>query len=367
MSVQDAPTNPNNPPTIDMERLQAFAGQVGGDTAAAAGIAMVELGDRLGFYRAMTGAGPITAEQLASATGCNTRLVGEWLLSQAAAGYITYDPDAETFELGMEEAIVLATDDSPAFMGGAIQIVRSVYLDGDRLANAFLSDGGVGWGDHHECMFHGLGRFLGHTYEAFLVDAWIPQVDGLKEQLDAGGRVLDVGCGTGVALVALAKAFPNSRFVGVDMHEGSIEAARERAIEAGVADRIEWIVGSAADCEPGGLFDAVFFFEALHDMGDPDAAIRCAERNLVDDGAIVAVEINAADTRAEQVADPMARLHFTASTALCTPGAMSQHGPRALGNQVGVALWTEIFAENGFPMVTEIDRTPIVVVLEARR
>lgn len=363
-----APTDTTNPPEPpDMDRVMAFAGQVSGDAAAAAGIAMVELGDRLGLYRAMIGAGPMTADELADATGCNHRLIREWLYSQAAAGYVTYHPDPEYFELEIEQAIVLATDDSPAFVGGAIEIIRSIFLDGERLAQAFRTDGIVGWADHHDCMFHGLDRFLGHSYEAFLVGEWIPQVAGLGERLRAGGRVLDVGCGGGVALVAMAKAFPNSTFVGVDNHAPSIDVARERASREGVAERVHFEVGNAADTTPGGAFDAVFFFEALHDMGDPDAAIRQADANLSDDGVIVAVEISAADTRVEQLADPMARLHFTASTALCTPGAMSQHGPRALGNQVGIARWTEIFDANGFSSVREIGRTPVVLVLEVRR
>lgn len=190
-------TNPETEatPQVDMEKIEAFAGQIAGDTAAAACIAMVELGDRLGFYRAMTGAGPVTADQLAQSAGCNPRLVEEWLYTQAAAGYVTYDASSETFELGLEQAIVLATDDSPAFMGGAIEIVRSMYLDGEVLAEAFRGDGSVGWGEHHHCMFHGLERFLGHTYDAFLVNEWIPQIDGLAERLEQGGRVLDVGCG----------------------------------------------------------------------------------------------------------------------------------------------------------------------------
>lgn len=359
--------SPDAAPTVDMDRLQALAQQVGGDTAAAAGIAMVELGDRLGLYRAMIGAGPMTAEALSDATGCNERLLSEWLCTQAAAGYVIYHADTGAFELELEAAIVLATDDSPAFMTGAIEIVRSIFLDGERLAEAFRTDGALSWGEHHDCMYHGYDRFLGHSYDEFLVDSWIAQVDGLADRLAAGGRVLDVGCGTGSALVTMAEAFPDATFVGIDAHAPSVEAARSRAQAHGVADRVRFEVGRSTDCDPGGLFDAVFFFEALHDMGDPDGAIRHADSLLVDGGVIIAVEINAADGRTAQFSDPMARLHFAASTALCTPGAMSQVGPSALGNQVGLERWKAIFASNGFSSVVEIGRTPVVLVLEIRR
>ncbi|MEM9607254.1 MAG: class I SAM-dependent methyltransferase [Actinomycetota bacterium] len=365
MTTTTTTTNPV--PELDVERLQGFAQQVGGDTATAAGIAMMVLGDELGLYRAMAGAGPVTAETLADAVGCSRRLISEWLLSQAAAGYLTYGADTETFELGTEESLVLAVDDSPAFMVGAVRILRSMFLDGQRLVEAFRSDGALSWGEHHQCMFHGMEHFFGNYYRQPLVEAWIPRVDGLVDRLAAGGRVLDVGCGTGAAVIAMAEAYPQATFVGIDSHGPSVDTARRRADEHGVAERVSFEVAEAAGYQPEAPFDAVLFIEALHDMGDPDAAIRRAGANLVDGGSIVAVEINAADTRATQLGDPMARMHFAASTALCTPMALSQEGPRALGNQVGFARWTEIFAENGFSSAVEMDRTPMFLVIEAQR
>ena len=352
---------------IDPVRLESFVHEVAGHAAAAAGLAMFELGDRLGLYRALAGAGPTTPGTLAERTGCDERLITEWLLSQAAAGYLVYDEAAETFELGPEESVVLAADDSPAFFGGVAQVVRSFFLDGDRLAAAFTGDGGLAWDQHHECLYAGTDRFFGHSYRHFLVDEWVPKVEGLADALVDGGRVLEVGCGSGIALVELATAFPEATFVGVDAHPLAIERAQDRAASAGVGGRVTFEVGLADEVEPGGRFDAVFFIESLHDMGDPDAAIGRAGTNLTPDGVIVAVEINAGDTRREQITGPMAPMHFAASTALCTPGALAQRGPRALGNQVGIARWREIFAENGFPTVEEIDRTPSLLVLTARR
>lgn len=352
---------------IDPERLETFIQNVAGHAAAAAGFAMFELGDRLGLYRALAGAGPTTAGQLADRTGCDERLVTEWLLSQASAGYLVYDESTETFELGVEESVVLAADDSPAFFGGVAQVIRSFFLDGDRLAAAFQGDGGLSWGQHHECLYSGTDRFFGHSIRHFLVPEWIPKVDGLADTLVGGGRLLEVGCGSGIALVELATAFPEASFVGVDSHPLAIERAQDRAATAGVGNRVTFEVGFADEIAPGPSFDAVLFIESLHDMGDPDAAIRQAGSNLAQDGVIVAVEINAADTRSEQIAHPMAPMQFAASTALCTPGALAQRGPRALGNQVGVARWREIFAENGFSTLEELDRTPNLLVLAARR
>ncbi|MGH1492145.1 MAG: class I SAM-dependent methyltransferase [Acidimicrobiales bacterium] len=352
---------------INPERLESVVGDLGSHAAAAAGLAMFELGDRLGLYRALAGAGPTTASDLAGRTGCEQRLVAEWLFSQAAAGYLQYDESSDTFELGLEESVVLADDDSPAFFGGVAQIIRSFFLDGDRLAAAFKGDGGLAWDQHHECLYSGTDRFFGHTYRHFLVPEWIPKIDGLVDALTDGGRVLEVGCGSGIALVEMAIAFPEASFVGVDSHPRAIERAQDRAATAGVGNRVSFKVGYADQIAPSGCFDAVFFIEALHDMGDPDAAIRQAGSNLAEDGVVVAIEINAGDTRSEQIADPMAPLQFAASTALCTPGALAQRGPRALGNQVGVARWREIFAENGFSTLENLDRTPNMMVLAARR
>lgn len=357
----------NTSAVIDADRLETIVHDIAGHAAAAAGLAMFELGDRLGLYRALSGAGSITASDLAERTGCDERLVTEWLLSQAAASYLGYDESTDTFELGPEESVVLAADDSPAFFGGAAQIIRSIFLDGDRLAAAFKGDGGLAWDQHHECLYVGTDRFFGHTYRHFLVPQWIPKIDGLADTLANGGRVLEVGCGSGIALIEMAIAFAEASFVGVDAHPLAIERAQDRVATAGVSRRVSFEVGLAHETTPGGEFDAVFFIEALHDMGDPDAAIRQAGTNLADDGVIVAVEITAGDTRSEQIAHPMAPMQFAASTALCTPGALSQRGPRALGNQVGVARWRQIFGENGFSTLEDLDRTPNMMLLAARR
>jgi 2-polyprenyl-3-methyl-5-hydroxy-6-metoxy-1,4-benzoquinol methylase len=352
---------------IDPERLDSVLQNVAGNIAAAAGIAMYELGDRLGLYRALADAGPTTASELAERTNSETRLVTEWLFSQAAADYLRYDESTDTFELGAEESVVLAADDSPAFVGGVAQIVRSFFLDGDRLMAAFKGEDDLGWDQHHECLYSGTDRSFGHSYRHFLVPQWVPKIEGLTDVLTNGGRVLDVGCGSGIALVELATAFPEASFVGVDSHPLAVERAQERAATAGVSSRVTFQVGLADEIASEETFDAIFFIEALHDMGDPDAAIRRASANLATDGILVVIEINAADTRTEQIAGPMAPMHFAASTALCTPGALSQRGPRALGNQVGVARWREIFAENGFSSLEELDRTPRMLVLAARR
>ncbi len=357
----------NTAAPIDEARVQEIAQQVAFDIAVSAGVAMLELGDRLGLYKALAGAGPTTADTLAAQTGYQPRLVREWLLSQAAAGYLTLDPDLETFELGAEEALVVAVEDSPAFVGGIAEVVRAMYLGGDRLTDAFRSDGSVSWGEHHDCLYSGCDRSFGLAYKTHLVQEWIPAVDGLHETLLAGGRVLDVGCGSGISVIAMADAYPDARFVGIDSHRAAIERARRLAVEAGVVDRVTFEVGTAADVNVGGTFDAVCFFEALHDMGDPDAAIREAGRNLAEGGVVIAAEISARDSTADQVADPMSRLNFAASTALCTPGALSQRGPRALGNQVGVRRWREIFAANGFSRLEAVAATPILMVLAAQR
>lgn len=358
----DAPT-----PSLDHEGVMAFAGQVRGDIAAAAGVAMLELGDRLGLFRAMHGAGPVDAATVAVATGCHERLVQEWLYCQSAAGYVTYDPDARAFELTPLQAAVVAVEGTPAFVVGASQIVRTFFLDGDRLEAAFRGDGSLAWHDHSHDLYDGADRFLSGAHAKQFVDAWVPNTPGLVDTLTDGARVLDVGCGGGVALVNLALAFPSSTFVGVDAHAEAITKAGRRAAEAGVQDRVHFEVADAVTGLPDGEFDLVCFLEVLHDLGDPDGALRAAAEVLAPGGLLMAAEINAPDTRVEQLQEPAARMHFAASTALCTPNALSQPGPVALGNQVGFARWAEIFAENGYRDVTEVDRDPVMMVVTARR
>jgi SAM-dependent methyltransferase len=267
--------------------VMEFVGKAVGDVGALLNGSMVVLGDRLGLYRAMAGAGPITPAELATKTGTHERYVREWLSAQAAAGYVTYD-GAGSFELPPEQAIALTDESSPACVIGAFELALASVHSTDRLTHAFRTGEGVSWGDHHTDLYEGCERFFRPGYQANLIDGWLPLLDGVVDKLRAGAVVADVGCGHGASTLVMAEAFPASRFVGFDAHAGSIEVARKRAAEQGVSDRVSFETATAKDFI--GRYDLICLFDCLHDMGDPvgacahvrsrlDGTARCCSSN----------------------------------------------------------------------------------------
>jgi SAM-dependent methyltransferase len=349
---------------MDQTKFEAFLNQVFGDLAACYGGVMVTLGDRLGLYSALDGAGPLTVAEVAERSGCAERYVLEWLNSQAAAGYLEYDPESATYELPPEHAAVLADPDSPALLTPAFNVPASMWHGEERAIQAFRTGEGVPWGAHHERLFCGIGAFYRNAYAGTLVPQWLPALDGVVERLEAGAKVADVGCGHGHSTVLMAQAFPRSRFHGYDTHAESIAAARTHAAEAGVADRVTFSVANATGYAEAG-FDLICFFDALHDMGDPVGAAQHARAALADGGTAMIVEPYAADA-VEDNAGPIARLYYSASTVLCTAHAISENGGHALGAQAGEARLSEVFAEAGFGHWRRAAETPFNLVLEAR-
>jgi ubiquinone/menaquinone biosynthesis C-methylase UbiE len=349
---------------IDTAKLEAFAGQVFGDLAACYGGVMISIGDRLGLYTCLAGAGPLTAGEVAERSGCHERYVREWLNSQVVAGYIDYDAGDAKYELSAEHAAVLADHDSPANLSVAFNVAASLWHDEERAIQAFRTGDGVAWGDHHERLFCGVAAFFGNAYRAQLVSQWLPALDGVVEKLSSGATVADVGCGHGHSTVLMAEAFPSSRFVGIDTHEESILAARANAEEAGVADRVTFVVGTAADLEDS-TFDLIAFFDCLHDLGDPVAAARQAHRALADGGTVMLVEPNAGAS-VEDNLGPIGRVYYSASTMLCTAHAISEGAEDALGAQAGEERLAAVFADAGFTHWRRATEGPFNLVLEAR-
>jgi SAM-dependent methyltransferase len=352
--------------TIDLnqEKLEAFLDRTFTDLAACYGGVMVSLGDKLGLYRALAGAGPLTSAELAERAGCAERYVREWLGSQVAAEYIVYDPATETYELPAEHAAVLADPESPALLTPAFNIPASMWSEEDQAADAFRTGEGVPWGAHEERLFCGVAAFYRNAYRAALVPQWLPALDGVVERLEQGAKVADIGCGHGHSIVLMAEAFPNSTFFGLDPHEASIEAARENAEAAGVSDRVTFSTGTAADYPEDG-FDLICFFDALHDMGDPVGAARHARAALAEGGTVLLVEPYSPD-RLEDKSGPVARAFYGGSTVLCTAHAISEGGHRVLGAQAGEARLAEVFAEAGFTHWRVAHQTPFNLILEAR-
>jgi SAM-dependent methyltransferase len=349
---------------LNEEKLQAFLDRAFTDLAACYGGVMVSLGDRLGLYRSLAGAGPLTSAEVAERAGCAERYVREWLGSQVAATYVEYDPATETYQLPPEHAAVLADPDSPTLLTPAFNVPASMWIDEEQAVRAFRTGEGVPWGAHDERLFCGVAAFYKNAYSAALVPQWLPALDGVVERLERGAKVADVGCGHGHSTVLMAEAFPNSTFFGIDPHEASIMAAAEHAQAAGVSDRVSFTVGTADDLPEQG-FDLICFFDALHDMGDPVGAAQHARSALAEEGTVMMVEPYAAD-RLEDNEGPIGRVYYSASTTLCTAHALSEGGHDALGAQAGEARLADVFAEAGFTHWRLAEQTPFNLVLEAR-
>jgi SAM-dependent methyltransferase len=349
---------------IDEAKLEAFMGQAVMDMGANISAPLMLMGDKLGLYKAMAGAGPMSSEDLAEKTGVAERSIREWLRNQAAGGYVSYDGDTDTYTLPDEHALALADEDSPFYILGAYDLIASLYADEDRITEAFRSGKGMGWHEHDHRLFRGTERFFRPGYKGNLVAEWIPALDGVQEKLERGAKVADVGCGHGASTILMAEAFPNSEFWGFDYHDASIARARELAEEAGVADRIEFAVAAAKDF-PGEGYDLVCVFDCLHDMGDPVGASAHVRDTLADDGTWMIVEPFAGDA-VEDNLNPVGRVFYGASTVICTPASLSQEVGLALGAQAGEARLSEVIKEGGFSSVRRATETPFNLILEAR-
>jgi 2-polyprenyl-3-methyl-5-hydroxy-6-metoxy-1,4-benzoquinol methylase len=257
------------PPTaMNEERLNAFVGKMVGDIGATLTGALIIIGDRLGFYRALASDGPMRSDELARATGTHERYVREWLANQAASGYLEYDPQTKRFTLPLEHQPVLSDETSPVLLCGLYQIAQTMYVDEPAITEAFRTGKGFGWHEHDKRLFPATERFFRPGYNANLIGSWIPALKGVDAKLRAGGKVADVGCGLGTSTILMAEAYPKSTFIGYDYHQGSIDAARKAAEAAGVNARVKFEVSSAKDFA-GKDFDFIACFDCIHDMGDP--------------------------------------------------------------------------------------------------
>lgn len=350
-------------PSLDMDKLNAFVGRFVGDLGAAVHAGMVVIGERLGLYKALA-AGPMTSAELAAKTHTDERYVREWLGSQAAGGYVTYDDKTKRFSLSPEQAFTLANEDSPAYLPGAFELALGSLAAVPRITESFRTGAGMGWGEHNDGVFHGCEKFFRPGYAANLVSAWIPALEGVEQKLKSGARVADVGCGKGSSTLLMAQAFPNSRFYGFDYHDKSVESARESAKRAGVADRVTFEL-AAAKGYAGKDYDFVAVFDCLHDMGDPVGAAKHVRESLAKDGTWMIVEPFANDDFKDNL-NPVGRVYYSFSTLLCTPCSRSQEVGLCLGAQAGEARMREVVTSAGFGRFRRATETPFNIVYEAR-
>ena len=351
-----------NPP-VNMDKLNAFIGQFVADLGAAVHSGMVVIGEKLGLYKSLAEE-PVSCAQLAAKTHTDERYLREWLASQAAGGYITYDEKADQFSMTAEQAFTLANEQSPAYLPGAFELALGSLAAVPRITESFRTGAGIGWHEHVDGVFHGCEKFFRPGYAANLVSSWIPALESVKEKLESGARVADVGCGKGASTILMAQAFPNSQFRGFDYHDKSIEAARESAGRAGVADRVTFEVSNAKSF-PGTEYDLVAVFDCLHDMGDPVGAAAHVYQALAVDGTWMIVEPFANDLLKDNL-NPVGRVYYSFSTLLCTPCSRSQEVGLCLGAQAGEERIRDVLSSAGFTRFRRATETPFNIVYEAR-
>ena len=349
---------------VDTDKLMQFVFRAVDEVGATLNAALVVMGDKLGYYRDLAAHGPSTPSALAERTGTSEPYAREWLNAQAAGAYVAYDPATGTYTLPPEQVVALTVEDSPAFLPGFFQLALGTVNDTSHILEAARSGAGYGWHEHDTDVHVGCERFFRPSYHAHLVAEWLPALDGMVDKLTAGTTVADVGCGHGASTILMAQAFPASTFVGSDYHPESIEIARARAADAGVADRVTFEVAPAGGFTGTG-FGLVTMFDCLHDMGDPVGAARHVRSVLADDGTWMVVEPMAGD-HVEDNLNPVGRAYYGFSTLLCTPSSLSQDVGLALGTQAGPAKIRDVTTAGGFTRFARVAETPFNLVFEVR-
>ena len=364
MTTTDTATTAADAHAVDQDTLTAFVFRAVEEVGAALNCALVVMGDRLGYYRALAQHGALTPAELAERTSTDEHYAREWLNAQAAGAYATYDPATGRYGLSAEQAVALADETSPFFLPGLFQIAHGTTRDAPAILAAAREGRGQGWHEHNTDVHVGCERFFRPGYVAHLVDSWLPALDGVVDKLRRGARVADIGCGHGASTILMAEAFPRSTFLATDYHRESIDTALERARSAGVADRIRFDIADATRVGGEG-YDLVTMFDCLHDMGDPVGAARQVRRVIADDGTWMLVEPAAGD-HVEDNLNPVGRAYYGFSTLLCTPASLSQPVGRALGTQAGPARIREVVTEAGFGRFRLAAQTPFNNVFEVR-
>lgn len=349
---------------INEEKMHAFLGKVVGDFGASLSSSLAYLGQKLGLYDAMVTAGSVTPAELAQQTNTNERYVREWLVNQAAGGYVDYDSATGRYGLAPEQAAALTDQDSPFFVGGGFFVIKAMTQAVERIESHFRNGGGMFWGEHHPDLFIGTERFFRPGYSAHLIASWIPSLTGIEEKLKTGAKVADVGCGHGASTIIMARAYPDSEFWAFDNHELSIKSAKERANAAGVADRIRFEVANAQSL-PDNQYTLITFFDCLHDMGDPVGACKRAAEVLAPDGSVLIVEPMAGNSIEENF-NPIGRTFAGASTLCCTSNSLASDGP-ALGAVATEASIRDTVLAGGFKEFRRAAETPFNRVFEARK
>lgn len=340
-------------PSLDWDKVKAFAGLMTNDLGAALQGALSYIGDRLGIFQALAKASPVTSAELAARTGLNERYLREWLGAMTAAKYLEYDAGTGRYAMPREHAMVLADESSPFYMGGFMQMIVPEVAMAPKLIQSFRTGRGVPQSEYPAEVFEAIERSSAPMYKNSLLRKWLPAMPQVIECLNSGGEALDVGCGSGRAVITIASAFPNALVHGYDAHPGSIERARANAAAGGVAERVKFEV---VDCSrlPAERFDFISVFDVVHDSVDPAGLLKSIRSALKPNGTCLMVEVNASN-RVEDNINPMGRMMYAASTLYCMTVSLAHNGA-GLGALMGEDKARELARDAGF---TRFQRLPV--------
>lgn len=338
---------------MNMDKVHETAFRIIGDAGGAFTITLGYLGDRLGMFRAMAGSGPVSSAALAGKTQLNERYVREWLRAMVAAEYVEYDPGSDQYHMSEEQAFVLANEDSPLFVGGALQFTPPSIRNVERIAQAFREGGGIPYSEIGEEIPHAIERLFRPAYLNFLAKDWFGAVPGLVPRLEKGARIVDIGCGRGQSTVIMARNFPKSRALGIDYHGPSIEAARNLAASEGVRN-VDFLQASAEKIPAGHKYDLICSFDCIHDMVDPKATLRAIRNALADDGVYMWSEPNASANALEN-RNPVGKMFHSLSPLHCLTVSLAFNGA-GLGTVIGESGARALAEEAGF---SQFEKLPI--------
>lgn len=343
---------------VDEAAVEAFVGKALADTAGFTTTLLAAVGDQLGLFRALAEHPGLTAGELADVAGVDERYAREWLGGMVAATYLAYDAATDRFSIPAEHVPALAQESGPVFFGGTFQMLRGMSSVYDELLEVFRTGGGVRQDAYHPDMWDGMERFTAGWFENHLIQEWLPALPEVRDLLERGADVADVGCGRGRGLVKLAQAFPASRYVGYDAFAGTIDAARAVVQRAGVGDRVRIEQADASIAIPG-RYDVVFTFDVIHDAADPAGLLRRIRESLTPGGRYVCLDINASHHLAENVHPLGALFHgcsvlYCMTTSLAHGGAglgtvgFNEHVARAMCAEAGFSSFRRVPMENPF-------------------
>jgi len=338
---------------MDKDKIRLFADRVFSDMAGAMASGMGYLGAKTGLFRAMAGKGPMRLDDVVRETGLQARYVEEWLKGMTCAGYLDYDPDAQTFRLPDEHAFLLASEGTDHFMGGLFYMAPVLLRVAPQVGRAFKEGGGVPFKDFGVDGIAGLDVVNRGTYESRLASYWLKALPDVVSRLENGGRALDVGCGVGRICIALASAYPKAEIVGLDPDAESIRQAEAAAAAVGLDGRIRFLPQTTGDIRSEGGFDLITAFDCVHDFAAPQRTLTEIHSLLKPDGTLFIVEPRAADDLENNI-NAIATMYYGFSLFHCMTQSLAAGGP-GLGTCMGPARMETLLREAGFRHFEALD------------